>query len=319
MGFYRFIQLKLNILNYHKVTFTKEYQQKPAENLFFTTLFKIMIKRNQAMTMTKNGLINVSNQLADCTISLFGANLVSYRPKTQQQDVFWLGDLNKFDNTQAIRGGIPVCWPRVAEEALNNHLPRHGFARLSTWDLKSILVDETKIKAELCLIPDPKYDLNVTASLFIKVTDKLEYTLETANNSDQVFEFSEALHAYFNVGSIDDVEITGLSNQTYKNSLDGQIYTQKDNIKIKGEIDSIFTHHTGSIEIKDKTLNRIISIHKTGSNCTVVWNPNKDLAEMSAEQYKKFVCVEPSNQGEAFVRLQPGEKHRISMTIQVKN
>lgn len=266
-----------------------------------------------------NGFINLSNQLAECKISLWGANIVSYRPKSEEQDVFWLGYFNKFDNVQAIRGGIPVCWPRFAEEKLNGEFPRHGFARLSNWIVKNIFVDDSKMEVELSLIPDEKFNINVTANLFITITDKLEYHLETINNGDEIFEFSEALHAYFNIGSIENVEIKGLANHQYKNSLDGKNYTLKENLKIKGEFDAAFTNHTGVVEIVDTALNRIISIEKNGSNTTVVWNPSKDLAEMSEGQYKKFVCVEPSNQGDSFVSLKPKEKHKISMKIQVKN
>lgn len=50
----------------------------------------------------------------------------------------------------------------------------------------------------------------------------------------------------------------------------------------------------------------------------VVWNPNKDLAEMSEGQYKNFICVEPANQGDLFVRLSPKEKHTISMSVEVQ-
>lgn len=271
------------------------------------------------MDMNNNGLISLSNGMADCKISLWGANVLSYRPKNQEHDVFWLGNLNKFDNVQAIRGGIPVCWPRFAEEKLNDEFPRHGFARLSNWTLKNVFVDETKMEAELSLIPEAKYNINVTASLFVKITDKLELCLETINNGDGEFKFCEALHAYFNIGSIDDVKIKGLSGHQFKNSLDGNIYTQNNDLKIKGEFDSSFINHKGSVEIIDDQFNRAIVVEKCGSNTTVVWNPDKDLAEMSKGQYQNFVCVEPANHGGSFVSLRPGEKHRISMVVQVKS
>lgn len=270
------------------------------------------------MDINNDGLIELSNGTAKCKISLWGGNIISYHPKNEEHDVFWLGDLNKFDNIQVIRGGVPVCWPRFAEEKLNGEFPRHGFARLSRWLLKNVLVDETKIEAKLCLIPDAKFNLDVAANLFIRITDKLEYQLETINKSDEVFKFSEALHAYFNIGSRDDIEISGLSGHQYKSSLDGKIYSLNDNLKIKGEFDAAFINHKGSVEIVDPVFNRIISLEKSGSNTTVVWNPDKDLAEMSEGQYQKFVCVEPANQGEAFVCLNPGETHRISMKIEVR-
>lgn len=275
-------------------------------------------KKGKKMSVEKNGIITLSNSVAECKISLFGGNIVSYRPKSEEQDIFWLGDLNKFDNVQAIRGGIPVCWPRFAEEKLNNNLPRHGFARLSNWSVGSILVDETKMEAELFLIPDAKYGVDVSAKLFIKVTDKLECKLETTNNGDNEFMFSEALHAYFNVFSRDDTIIKGLSGCRYKSSLDGKVYDLEKDLQIKSEFDSAFINHTGKVEIEDKGLNRIITLEKTGSNTTVVWNPDRDYAEMSPEQYKNFICVEPANNGDCFVTLPSKEKHTISMTVSVR-
>ncbi len=269
------------------------------------------------MVVDNNGIISLSNELAECKISLFGANLLSYRPKGEEYDVFWLGDFNKFDNIQAIRGGVPVCWPRFAEEKLNNNLPRHGFARLSTWQIKRIFVDSNKIEVELYLLPDAKFAVDLVATLRLKITDKLDYCLETTNNGTEAFDFSEALHAYFNIGNIDDIEIAGVSGHQYRSSLDGNIYGLEQNLKIRGEFDAAFLQHTAPIEIIDPILKRVISIEKNGSNTTVIWNPAKDLAEMSEGQYKKFVCVEPANQGDAHVRLAAGEKHSISMQVKV--
>ena len=268
--------------------------------------------------MKNDGIISLSNQLADCKISLFGGNIISYKPKHQKNDVFWLGDYNKFDNIQAIRGGVPVCWPRFAEEKLNDHFPRHGFARLSEWKLQKVNIDEHKIETELLLIPDSKFNLDVTAKLNIQITDKLEYSLITTNNGNTEFKFSEALHTYFNVSNRDDIILRGFDGQQYRSSIDKNLYTVQKDLQIKEEFDGAFINHTQDVAIIDEKYNRIISIHKQGSNSTVVWNPNKDLAEMSEGQYKKFICVEPANQGNLYVTLAPKETHIISMTISVK-
>lgn len=268
--------------------------------------------------MNDNGIIDLSNNSAQCKISLWSADLLSFKPKGEEQDVFWVGNLNKFDKSQAIRGGIPVCWPRFAAEKLNDNLPRHGFARISEWTLQSLDIFEDKTEAEFLLVPDIKYNVPATAMLRVKVTDKLEYSLTTTNNSDKPFDFSEALHCYFNISSVENIVIKGLAGRQYKSSLDGNIYTQNADLKINGEFDAAFLNHSEKIEIEDKKYNRIISIEKSGSKSTVVWNPAKDLAEMSPNQYKNFVCVEPANQGDFFVHLAPKSTHTIAMTIQIK-
>ena len=139
-----------------------------------------------------------------------------------------------------------------------------------------------------------------------------------AYNGAEDFSFSEALHCYFNVSSLENITIKGLRGHQYKSSLDGKVYELADDLQIGGEFDAAFLNHSGNIEIVDKGYKRKICIEKSGSKSTVVWNPAKDLAEMSAGQYKQFVCVEPANQGDYFVRLKPHETHSISMVIQVE-
>lgn len=268
--------------------------------------------------MSDCGFISLENNQAKGRLALFGADLLSYLPNGETHDVFWLGDLNKFDGAQAIRGGVPVCWLRFAAEKLNDNLPRHGFARISDWRVQNICSAPEKSEIELSLQPDEKYSLPVSAKLFIKIGEKLEYCLETVNHGSEEFCFSEALHCYFNVSSLENIAIKGLSGCPYKSSLDGKIYQQDADLRINGEFDAAFLDHTGAIEINDSGYKRSICIEKSGSRSTVVWNPAKDLAEMSAGQYKQFVCVEPANQGDYFVRLKPQETHRISMTVQVK-
>lgn len=271
------------------------------------------------MIINKKEVVVLTNAVAECKISLFGGNLLSYRLKSDKNDVFWMGDLNKFDNVHAIRGGNPICWPRFAEEKLNNNFPRHGFARLSMWNLDRVFVDEIKMEAELSLKPELKYNLNVDVKLYIKVTDKLECCLETINNGEDDFVFAEALHSYFYVGNRDMVKIKGLKGYKYKNSLDGKIYCLEDDLIIKNEFDGAFINHKGMIEIEDSVLKRVIKLEKMGSNSTVVWNPDKDLAEMSQGQYKNFICVEAANQGNQFVTLKPNERHKMLLFVNVKN
>ena len=266
----------------------------------------------------QNGIITLENALASCKISIFGGHILSYRPKTESEDIFWMGNLNKFDGTSAIRGGVPVCWPRFAAEELNNALPRHGFARISKWQIESLSVQNDRMEAVLSLSESEKFNIPLAATLSLTITDHLECSLETLNTGHEPFCFGEALHAYFNISNRDDVILKGFAGHEYKNALTGTICKQTDDLKIKDEFDAAFLAHHSNISLIDKGLNRIITLEKTGSDTTVVWNPDKDLAEMTPGQYKNFICVEPANQGEFFVTLPPQQKHKISMAVRVK-
>ena len=263
--------------------------------------------------------VDLSNDFAECKISPWGGQLISYRPKNQEYDVFWLGDLNKFDNISAIRGGVPVCWPRFAAEELNSNLPRHGFARISDWKLQHLEINSDKTEAELSLIPDIKYGVKAIANLCLKITDHLECSLETTNIGSEDFKFSEALHTYFNIGSRDKTIIKGLAGHQYKSNSDGKIYDLENDLQITEEFDAAFLNHTNEVTIEDEVFNRTIILQKIGSKTTIVWNPNKDLAEMSLGQYQNFICVEPANQGDYFITLPPKQKHKITMIIDVVN
>ena len=269
--------------------------------------------------ITDKDIITLKNNVAECTISVFGGQVLSYRPLTQKHDVFWLGSLNKFDNVQPIRGGIPVCWPRFGADNINLSLPRHGFSRISQWKIKDLNVDDSKMFMHLCLDPDNKYQFNALANLFINITDKFEYTLETHNCGNSEISFSEALHAYFHVGSRNMSVIKGFNGYEYKNALDGNVYALSKDLVITDQFDAVFNNHTDSIEIADAEFNRIIKIKKEGSKSTVVWNPNKDVPEARRGQYNNFICVEPANMGENFITLAPNQKHKICMTIEVKD
>lgn len=268
--------------------------------------------------MVAGNFMDLSNKLAECKFTLWGANLLSYLPRGEQHDIFWMGDRNGFGSHQAIRGGIPVCWPRFAAEELNNNLPRHGFARTSYWQPQRVSATANKTEAEFLLDAAEQYDIAATAVLRFEITDKLICSLETTNHGDKPFEFSEALHCYFNVSSLENVKIAGLDGLGYKNSLDGQQYTQQGDLQIKGEFDAIFAHQSGAVKIIDTGYQRRIIIEKAGSNNTVVWNPAKDLAEMSEGQYKRFVCVEPANVGVNHICLQPGQIHKIMFSVRVE-
>lgn len=77
-------------------------------------------------------------------INLFGATITSW--KSQNQERLFLSSKSNLDGQSPIRGGIPIVFPVFGE--VKDHkdlpkgkgleaLPRHGFARNSTWSLSN--------------------------------------------------------------------------------------------------------------------------------------------------------------------------------------
>ena len=74
---------------------------------------------------------------ASAVISLYGAQLLSYQP-APGRELLWLSPKAVWQQQQAIRGGVPVCWPWFgpAGKPFNTSaakLPNHGLVRNRLW------------------------------------------------------------------------------------------------------------------------------------------------------------------------------------------
>ena len=76
-----------------------------------------------------------------------------------------------------------------------------------------------------------------------------------------------------------------------------------------------------AVRVRDASLNRVLSVAGSGSNCTVVWNPWIDkaaaLADVPDEDYQRFVCVETANAWDDRIALAPGATHTLETTLSV--
>merc|ERR1712054_428104 len=75
-----------------------------------------------------------------CKISLYGAHVLSWKPAGQEDQIF-LGEMAQIGKPGvAIRGGVPICWPRFGsyDNAADLCEKGHGFARTSSaWKVVS--------------------------------------------------------------------------------------------------------------------------------------------------------------------------------------
>ncbi|BEU03412.1 D-hexose-6-phosphate mutarotase [Agarivorans sp. OAG1] len=250
----------------------------------------------------------IDHPKAKALIAQQGAHLVSYRPNPGEETL-WLSDDSLFTQGKAIRGGVPICWPRFGNLG-DDSLPKHGFARTSLWSL-----DETNTSEDSCSI---RLSLNHSATPGIELTclftftDNLCLDLVTKNNSENKFEFTGALHSYF-ITDVKKLHIGSLGTQ-YFDALTQKVAIESAGFKLSEETDRIYLQSADSNLITNGK--RSLNIHHSGNDSVVVWNPGEQLANQmdDVSDYRQFICVETAIT-QSPVCLAPKQSHCIQQII----
>jgi glucose-6-phosphate 1-epimerase len=268
--------------------------------------------------------ITVSNKYADADICLYGAHITNFKPQ-KTMPVLWMSPESNFEEGKPIRGGIPVCFPWFGPHKTDSAKPQHGFGRLMYWNVQktaSLPNGETLVRLQLCSSAETKtyWDHDFCAEMTVIVGKTLTATLKVTNTSSTPFEYSCALHSYFNIPSIDEIAIEGLQSTRYVNQLDGGDYLQE---TLLLEIKKAETRHYYNTEtdciIIDTLFNRRIRVAKSGSKITTVWNPGEEtclkIDDIPDDGFQNFVCIEAVNAFNDVIKLAPGETHETSAII----
>ncbi len=85
-------------------------------------------------------VVVVSHPKVRAAISLQGAHLLAWQPSGAKPAI-WLSNNTPFKKGNAIRGGVPICWPWFGPVAK----PSHGFARNQPWGLTAHDEDENGV------------------------------------------------------------------------------------------------------------------------------------------------------------------------------
>ncbi|MEI6140715.1 MAG: D-hexose-6-phosphate mutarotase [Mariniphaga sp.] len=279
-------------------------------------------------TKSENGFIyvDVANKFATSTICLYGAHVTSFKPKNSQ-DILWVSPESSFEIGKPIRGGIPVCFPWFGPHKSDPKKPQHGFGRLMVWDVVDTGTKqdgETFVELQLCSSDETKFftPQDFCATINIVIGAKLEISLQVTNRSNENFDYSCALHTYYNVSDIEDITITGLQGAHYHSQL---IAEPNDFVQESAtiEIHQAETRHYHNTEspctIDDPNFGRRISVAKAGSKITTVWNPwavtCAQISDLPNDGYKTFVCIEAVNAFDSVISLLPGQSHTTSALI----
>lgn len=268
--------------------------------------------------------LRISNDAADAEIALHGAHVTQFSPEGQS-GLLYLSKHALYEEGKAIRGGIPICWPWFGDHTEDPSLPAHGFVRNRFWELLDIEEPDNHTTRVRLTTRDDEHSRSLwphrfRLTLTVTVGDTLRVELEAENTDQNPWTCGGALHSYLAVGDIKKTFIQNISGLDYLDKPDGFARKhQSGDVTFEQEVDRVYLGHGGNAAIVDKAQDRVINVDKAGSKVTVIWNPWSEIArnmkDMGDEDYRKFVCVEPTNAFNDLITLKPGEKHRLSTTI----
>ncbi|MEM8875137.1 MAG: D-hexose-6-phosphate mutarotase [Planctomycetota bacterium] len=255
------------------------------------------------------------------TISAYlnGAHLTRWHPPGHEPVIF-VSEKAILDPGKAIRGGIPICFPWFGGAGK----PSHGFARITQWLTDDVGDDHVKFKLAATEATRDVWPHDFEAGMELSGGDALDATFTVRNTGNVAYDIELALHTYFTVADVRNVTLTGFADCDYIDQLaDNAVVTQQGEQTIDGEVDRIYQNHTDDVTITDPGMSRRITVKKTGSKSTVLWNPHvekaKRLADFGDDEWPRMLCVETANIGDHAVTLQPGYSHETTLRIEVEH
>jgi D-hexose-6-phosphate mutarotase len=276
------------------------------------------------LTTGKGGLplVKVRTPWSAAEIYLHGAHVAHFQ-KNGEAPLLFVSRQSHFAAGEAIRGGVPICFPWFGNRAGE---PSHGFARLAAWQLlKTVVAPEGAVTLTLALPQIPGRDAwkNLRTEFAVTVADTLTMELTVANDScGAPLELENCLHTYFHVGDINQVSLAGLRGLPFDDfaaGATGARRTEHDPVlRIAKEINRVYPDHAGVVEIRDAELRRTIRVEKSGSHSTVVWNPwttQKLPDDFDPAEHSGMVCVEAGNVGRNKITLASGATTVIKVIL----
>jgi len=232
----------------------------------------------------------VSKSGATAEVYLFGGVVTSYKDAEGTEFIAVRPDA-KMDGSKPISGGLSHCWPQFGP----GEIQQHGFARNVNWEVKS----QTETTVELEMLPsdytkemwDKEFACRFTVDL---ADDELKTNMKVDNTgSADSFDFQAALHSYFAVSSLENLEIAGsFEGKEFLNKMvgeNGEMQTEsRSAITITEEYDRVYKGVNDPV-LKDTGSGKALNIvNEAGWEDTVLWNPYGE----EGMGFNSFVCVE---------------------------
>ncbi|AFY37961.1 Aldose 1-epimerase [[Leptolyngbya] sp. PCC 7376] len=268
-------------------------------------------------------IIEIKNNFATAAISIYAAHVISYQPVNTDEDLIYLSEDVIYKIGTALRGGIPICWPWFGPHPTDGSKPSHGVARKTFWQVSSTETTTTGATRVILKLTDSQesralWDYRFELAIAVTVGETLNIELITRNTGDKAFDVTQALHTYFKIGNVDQVQVLGLDGCEYIDKVDGgEFKTQLGEVAIAAEVDRVYNDLPAELIIADPALNRKIHITSKNSTTAIVWNPwinkSKALGDFPNEGYKQMICVETANAAKEVITVQPQSQYSITV------
>jgi glucose-6-phosphate 1-epimerase len=270
--------------------------------------------------------VQISGAFGEGEMYLHGAHVTSWKP-AGHDEVLFVSSKSRWEEGQAIRGGIPICFPWFRGKVDDPHAPAHGFVRTKTWQLESITKNENGVAVIMSTQSDERTRKWWPGEfrLVHRVTFGSDLRLELIcrNTGITPFRFEEALHTYNRIANIQHVQVQGLDGVSYlDNTESNKEKTQRGDVVIASLTDSAYCNTQNEVDLLDPNKKRRIRLRKENSLSTVVWNPWSEgaarLHDLGDGEWAQFLCVEASNIMDSAIHLAPGEEHRMAAVLTVE-
>ena len=273
-------------------------------------------------------VVEISNENANAKISVYAAQVLSFKPVGETEDMMFVSEKAYYETGKATKGGIPICWPWFGPDPEGLGRASHGFVRDRLWTLLSVeavSAGETKVRLGVTASEETEEIWPESFELVIEIVvgAELTVTLITENTGDRAFSITQAFHAYFTIGDVNKVRVLGLEGASYLDKVDGGAQkTQDGGLTVSGEVDRVYTGVGPELVIDDAALGRRIRISTAGSHTAIVWNPWKEIslkmADLSEQSYQHFICVEAANAADEVIEVLPGAEYRMQAVYTVE-
>src|SRR6201987_1532605 len=217
----------------------------------------------------------ITSDAATAEVYLQGAHVAHWQPARAEHPVLFLSEKTHFEAGKAIRGGVPLVFPWFAERKGGLPGGMHGFARTLPWEVVATEQRAEGVALSFKLLPN-QTTRDVGFDHFMLVYEvvlgaTLGLTLEVANVGDSPLTFEEALHAYYSVSDVRQVEVIGLGETDYLHRANNAKpkHQGAGAIRFAGETDQLHLNTRAAVTIVDPDWKRRIVIEKRGSESTV--------------------------------------------------